>query len=143
MSTYATIWAVTEGSYSDYHIVCLFTYEEDAKAHCAERNAAADPVYGGDKASVEEFRLYGRGHAPQRMERWSADGRAYLGALPTQEGPTCRIVWEGDYDDPPKRPKVTVYADGGVRAVARTREAAVKALSDRLAELTAMHGVTE
>lgn len=47
-----TVFAISEGSYSDYRVNVLFTTRELAEAHRAE--AYSDPAY----AEIEEFYLY-------------------------------------------------------------------------------------
>jgi hypothetical protein len=126
------IWAVEEGSYSDYSVKALFERQEDA-------DAAHAAGLGDD---VSEFVLFGPGELPRKVGYWRAYGRLFLDGR--REGPRAypQSGWSsiGEFD-PPTRPKVTEYRPmpGFIdfHSEAMTEKAAIKAVSDRMAQRAA------
>ena len=127
-----TVYVIEEGEYSDYGVLCAFRTEDDA------RRAVAAGV--GD--DYREMVLFGPGEQPRKtVKGWWAHARAggHWDQVPHVQDDQC---WDYDEVVPapvevyPDRPEVreTEMADGVLINVrAATREAALKACSDRYA----------
>ena len=124
-----TIYLVTSGSYSDYSVCAAFEREEDAL------RMKADARMEGDY--VEEMIYFGKGEQPEVATVYHARG-AY-GNLDSVECDYAPTVTEGGYDwPPPSRPQVREnvhlrHDERGVTAKCVDRDAAIKAVKDRIA----------
>jgi hypothetical protein len=78
MSEPQKIYAVTEGDYSDYRVLALFTSEELAKQHTEEADLPGD--FCPEEKKIEEFYLYDRPPEMKtvyhRIGRVDSDGKA-------------------------------------------------------------------
>jgi hypothetical protein len=134
------VYAVTEGSYSDYHILALFKTRALADAH--ERDGEGD--------SVEEFLLYNR--RPTRVTVYSINARIWPDGSVTSEHvdrgePQLRsqLEWEyGSYSGPAKpireaRTLQAPYAgkDWLVRVSGTDKAKVLKAFRDRVGQARA------
>lgn len=141
----ATVYVVTEGSYSDYGIRAIFR----------TREVAEEAIALGLGEDVEEYTVHDK--APTRVAWWRArwvsntkiltdspDGKAYGVPVESMEiEPWSGASWsiEPAYL-PPKRPKVDINEQtlptGQTRiyiyAFGRTRDAVIKAVADRRAQ---------
>jgi hypothetical protein len=115
-----SVWAVTEGSHSDYIVLAIFEREQDA-------NAAKDAGLGDD---VTELPFLPAGAPISLVTVHAAWARAW------------RKEWNLGVNPAPKRPTVTLSpaADGssiGVNVQCADADLALKALHDRLAQIYA------
>jgi hypothetical protein len=127
------VYAVTEGSYSDFGYRAIFELREDAER--AQQAGLGDDVH--------EIRYYPAGASlPTKTEHWSAgcqyDGDEYRTAYSYREE-----GWTSDLDLPEPGPVQAVDnrwrtgAGGSIHASARTEAEAMKAVQDRVAQLRA------
>lgn len=122
-----SVWGVTAGSYSDYHIVFIADSKEIAELYVAEHDALVEEgniLY--DEMSVEEFPTSG---SPQYLSYY-ASASPHRG-MEVSSGATIEEA------EAPLRPEV-VYPNPGhsygfIQATCRDKDAAIKAVKDRLA----------
>ena len=129
------LWAVTEGAYSDFHIVALFEREEDAEA--AMRRGLGD--------DVGEYPYCPAGVLPRQVMQHRVYARAVRnGKLADAEVRVeSSTVWDLD-NAAPRRPRIEERSfklwsqDAvGLSAVCANAELAEKAVRDRLARIYA------
>jgi hypothetical protein len=129
-----SVWAVTEGSHSDYIVLAIFEREQDA-------NAAKDAGLGDD---VTELPFLPAGAPISLVTVHAAWARAWrkgrLADVAIHTG--SRREWNLGVNPAPKRPTVTLSpaADGssiGVNVQCADADLALKALHDRLAQIYA------
>jgi hypothetical protein len=126
------IWAVAEGAYSDWSVIAVFEREEDAEKARAE----------GMGEEVVDFPYFPAGEPPATLTIFVATG--VEGTMDIEvKTETYREgefhVHAGDDSKPPARPRVnriqpwSLEGKYAIRAICGDREAAVKAVKDRLA----------
>lgn len=138
-----TIYAVTEGEYSSYSVLCTFDAEDDARA-------AVEAGIGDDYTTLT---LYSEGERPAKVITWSANAMLFRDhvtrarfdeeyrRLSDQWRPN---VWSSEnwdaYGTPPRRPRLEERDDGikvVLHAQGSDREATLKVVADRYAALLA------
>jgi hypothetical protein len=137
-----TIYAVTQGTYSDYRVRVLFNNRDDAHRHIKSLQADDDPYLHTEELDIEEFTLMDPGEQPERVPHHYVQIIVGPHGGIQKEHHSFGMTWTaGDYDSPPgKRPRVEVgqapaFGQGWyIRVVARTEEAAWKAARDRAAQ---------
>lgn len=67
------VYIVTQGSYSDYHIVTVFTNRKDAEVYCAVHNGS----YGCDSYEVEEVEIGSIEYQPDKQIGYAFETEAY------------------------------------------------------------------
>ena len=133
-----TIWAVSEGAYSDYGVVAVFASRE-----AAEETVASNVAAGGDEMRVEEFEFRSkpimyrphfvvRSFLPPKEKGYRWETAGVVGSK-SVSGPGGHAHHRGG-----KRPKVGIGPDWqGVPQLVSCgfdREGVVKAFSDRFAQ---------
>ncbi len=126
------VYAVTSGEYSDYRVEAIF--EMQAGAEQAQRAGLGDGII--------EITYYPAGApGPTAVTVWRAGGEVRLDGTGWTNEAYSRTEWTADPTfRPPIRPRVqehSMHASISVSAEALTKEAAEKAVSDRVAKLRA------
>lgn len=154
MSSERSVWALSSGSYSSYHVIAIFEAKADAETVMAEMLSAPGDNSWYD-VQVEEFPYYATGDTSLRpTSHWMhcvevhpdgvvaeiepVDDRYTINfphemALLADETPEDQgvVVRRTFGHNPPSK----VY---GVYGVGRTKEQAIKGAKDRAAEVAAM-----
>jgi hypothetical protein len=125
MTTKRTVYAVTQGSYSDYSVRALFTDEALAIAHAAE--------LPNEPGQVEEFPLLDE--APTQFVVYSMSNDTYL-VKPDMDKPHewQFLQWSyarGLY----RRAEVNEWRKGSVRVEGWDKEAVAQAFRDRVSRI--------
>jgi hypothetical protein len=116
-----TVWIVTQGEYSDYHIVGVFSTKEAAEALCARINAKEDY----DKAQVEEYDVDNIAYGLKYIVRVTDTGEEI--ERYTVEGVNDTLLERAD----------KAWKGGILGMSTRGYDAALKAARDGLAQLKA------
>lgn len=136
-----TIYLVTEGEYSDYHVLTAFEWREDAEQFVAEYGALARH---SDSPEIEEYDLHGESERPHRVDYLLMEGRVRGGEVSdVSERP--HAAWSYSYDIPSEIPDgratVTVgrhrHGEDFVTVTGRDHEQVRKAFRDRVAKIRA------
>lgn len=128
------IWVISEGCYSDYGVVAVFARREDAE----------EALAGGMGDDIEELPFFPAGSKPQRFTVYRALGRVGGSGIDVEVSVYSEGEWNVYIENggpPPKRPivKATSTRTGSyIRAICGDRDAAIKAVKDRLAAAKAM-----
>lgn len=137
-----TIYAVSQGEYSDYRVLVLCEDQETADRIVAEINESDDSS-GAYCTRVEEFCLVPPDYKPNRVECHRAEAVLFDNGTVGTIRQWSYTKWEFEVHDPdrPKRPKfefisAPFYGDhgGALRVYGRTAEGVTKVLNDRLAQ---------
>lgn len=135
--TFPRLWAITQGSYSDYHIIAVCEDEATAKIWADACKSSREPYR--DDVEIEEFPFIPKGSEPQVYETWFARCD-----LDEQGISNERIHFTRDFvftgNPPDHRPRATYwYRDYQgenkyeLSITGATEESVLKALSDRKA----------
>ena len=141
------VYIVTEGMYSDYSILAVFTSEADAQAHADRLNNDMLVSFGVSAAQVEEWPLYPAGKLPVLHVEYGLT--VWLRANGSEQS---RNDWTRTYYATPPLPTRQVDVEvfdhrlmGVCQLIARASTAALaeKAMQDRVAMLRAeIAGIT-
>jgi len=140
-----TVYAVSQGSYSDYRVEVLFESREQAELIAAENND-----YFSDKR-VEEFLLYDEGEMPTKMAEYSLVCEIFDAGIVQERDPgiTVEYPWAFWSGTPTERPKVRyvrapIHKDKGGRLEVRgsNKQAVQQAYSDNKARILSVGGKT-
>ncbi len=85
----ATVYVVTQGSYSDYHIKAIFSTEEAAKTYASQH-----PGLGGDLPEVEEWEL-DKWVGSSKVPTWTARISISDGTLEVHKDENLYLVPQG------------------------------------------------
>lgn len=135
------IWAVTQGSYSDYHIVAIFEDEITAEAWAS---ACKSDASCRDEMTVEDFSFVPAGSEPQIYETWYARCDLDDSGVSNERVRVERDFIFSGYP-PDKRPKATYWYRNyqgenkyELSITGATEQIVLKALSDRKARWLAL-----
>jgi hypothetical protein len=141
------IWAVTSGQYSDFHVVVLCQTKKQAEETLQLlKNEVTDDDYDDYNAEVEPYYLLRLGEKPKKktsyvVEVWDIFKHKTVPDLNKFTKEKHEHVF-GDhfYGSPTSRPKVYEWHNAQgyhIRAVCTDKQAAVKAVKDRMASMLA------
>lgn len=135
-----TVWAVSEGEYSDYHVLAIFERKEDAEAWQKERGVTE--TY--DESRVQRFPFLAAGEVPQRVNYVQLSAEVLEDGSVREKDPRWTSDWD-DFDVPQEGRawgrtwSAPAYGRGlAISVRARTEDLARKALADRIANAKAM-----
>lgn len=138
-----TAYVVTEGSYSDYHVLAVFEDEADADKWVQLYNQGER----WEDARVEEFTFFEKGKMPERVRFVSLWAEVKEDGSVDERDASWKEKWTAGYseDIPPKGRAVgrtwnaPAWGRGlAITVSARTEDVARKALHDRVTQAKTM-----